>query len=101
DACLLVGSETLGWLSQKARDHLCRIPTVVLDPPDVECPMPAGVRIRVAVPGVHVAGTAYRMDGVPIPLRPALTCGYPTDEVVLRAIRTGDGVDAPGSSTVE
>lgn len=87
DACLLVGSETLGWLSRHALAHLGRIPTIVLDPPDVEATVSAAVRIRVALPGVHVGGTAYRMDGVPVPLRAALGSQYPTDEHVLNAIR--------------
>jgi formylmethanofuran dehydrogenase subunit B len=88
DLCLLVGSETLGWLSEQARGHLSRIPTIVLDPPGVESPLSGTVRIRIAVPGVHVGGTAYRMDGVPIPLRAALASRYPTDKEVLSAIRT-------------
>ena len=33
DACLIVGSDTLGWLSPQAFAHLRQIPTVVLDPP--------------------------------------------------------------------
>jgi formylmethanofuran dehydrogenase subunit B len=34
DACLLVGSETLDWLSPEAVAHLRQIPTVILDSPD-------------------------------------------------------------------
>jgi formylmethanofuran dehydrogenase subunit B len=87
DACLLVGSETLGWLSAEALGHLGRIPVVVLDAPDVESAVGATVRFRTAVPGVHLPGTAYRMDGVPVPLRAVLSSRYPSDEAVLSSIR--------------
>ena len=36
---------------------------------------------------IGAAGTAYRMDEVPLPLRPALGSPYPTDEEVIRRIR--------------
>ena len=36
-----------------------------------------------AVPGVSTLGTAYRMDKVPLPLRPALRSAHLTDEDVL------------------
>ncbi len=96
DACLLVGSETLGWLSAKAIAHLRQIPLVILDPPDVEPVLKPNVRFRVAVPGVHLAGTAYRMDGVPVPVRAVLPTQYPSDQAVLTNIlnqiegKTGD-----------
>ncbi len=86
DACLLVGSETLSWLSTKALAHLGRIPLVVLDPPNVPAIVRPTVLFRVAVPGVHLAGTAYRMDGVPVPLRAVLPPRYPSDQAVLSRI---------------
>ena len=89
DACLLVGSETLSWLSPQAIAHLRQIPTVVLDSPDVESAVPATVRFRTAVPGIHLAGIAYRMDGVPVPLRAVLPTPYPSDQQVLDDIRAG------------
>ena len=87
DACLLVGSETLGWLSTPAVAHLRRIPTVILDSPDVRSAIDATVRFRTAIPGIHRAGTAYRMDGVPVPLRAVLPTRYPGDEDVLSALQ--------------
>ena len=86
DACLLVGSETLSWLSPEAVARLRQIPLVVLDPPGVESPVGATVRFRTAIPGVHLAGTAYRMDGVPVPLRAVLPTHYPSDQAVLSSI---------------
>ena len=88
DACVLVGSETLGWLSARAVARLGQIPLVVLDAPDVQPVVRPTVLFRVAVPGVHLAGTAYRMDGVPVPLRAVLPTRYPSDQAVLSRILT-------------
>jgi formylmethanofuran dehydrogenase subunit B len=86
DACLLVGSETLGWLPPAALEHLHRIPTVVLDPASQQSPLSPRVRFRVGVPGIHFGGTAYRMDGVPIPLRAVLPTSFPSVTEVLDQI---------------
>jgi formylmethanofuran dehydrogenase subunit B len=87
DACLVIGSETLDGLSPRAMAHLRRIPSVVLDPPGVDSAFTATVRIRTAIPGIHQAGTAYRMDGVPVPLRAVLPTNYPSDRKILDDIR--------------
>ena len=42
--------------------------------------------VLVAATGISAPGTVYRMDEVPLPLRPALRSPYPTDEEVLRRI---------------
>jgi formylmethanofuran dehydrogenase subunit B len=86
DACLLVGSYGVRRFSQVAADYLKRIPTVVLDAPHFESLTPPTVRFTTAVPGVHLTGTAYRMDEVPIPLRAWLPAAYPSDADVLAAI---------------
>jgi formylmethanofuran dehydrogenase subunit B len=86
DACLLVGSETLGWLPPAAVDHLRRIPTVVMDPAGRDPAIAPTVRFRTGAAGIHVSGTAYRMDGVPIPVRAVLPARYPSDTEVLGAL---------------
>lgn len=60
DAALSVASDPMGNFSQPAREHLGRIP--------------------------YTAGTVYRMDDVPIPLRPAFESPYPSDQEVLTRI---------------
>ncbi|MGE0606100.1 MAG: formylmethanofuran dehydrogenase subunit B [Pirellulales bacterium] len=86
DACLLVGSEGVAALSPAAIEQIEQIPTIALDYPTVESfPRPT-VRITTAVYGVHLPGTAYRMDEVPIPLRAVLPPKYASDEEVLRQI---------------
>jgi formylmethanofuran dehydrogenase subunit B len=46
----------------------------------------ARVHITTAPTGISAPGTVYRMDEVPLPLRPALKSPYPTDEDVIRRI---------------
>jgi formylmethanofuran dehydrogenase subunit B len=87
DACLLVGSEGAAGLSPRAIEHLRQIPTIALDYPTVESFIPPTVRFTTAVYGIHLPGTAYRMDEVPIPLRAVLKSEYPSDEAVLAGIR--------------
>ena len=74
-------------MPQPGIDHLARIPTIVLDPKVTHTSRLARVHITTAVTGVSAPGTAYRMDEIPLPLRPALTSPYPTDEEVIRRIR--------------
>jgi formylmethanofuran dehydrogenase subunit B len=86
DLCLLLGSETIADFPPRALDHLRRIPVIVLDSPGVESPVPAEVKFRTAVYGIHRPGTAYRMDEVPIPLRVLLPTDYPSDGEVLNEL---------------
>jgi len=76
----------LATMPQPGIDHLARIPTIVLDPKVTHTSRLARVHITTAVTGVSAPGTAYRMDEIPLPLRPALVSPYPTDEEVLRRI---------------
>jgi formylmethanofuran dehydrogenase subunit B len=87
DACLLVGSQGVRRFAPEAAELLRRLPTVLLDAPHVDPLIPATVHFTTAVYGVHRAGTAYRMDEVPIPLRPFLPGEYPDDAEVLDGIR--------------
>jgi formylmethanofuran dehydrogenase subunit B len=86
DACLLLGSEGVAAFSPRAVAALRAIPTIALDYPTVESLIPPTVRFTTAVHGVHLPGTAYRMDEVPVPLRAVLPARYPADADVLRDI---------------
>jgi len=83
DACLLVGSEGLAPLDPEALAHLREIPVVALDYPGVPTLRPGDVQFTTAIYGVHAAGTAYRMDEIPVPLRAFLPSPYPTDHAIL------------------
>jgi formylmethanofuran dehydrogenase subunit B len=90
DVALFVGSDRIADFCPEARAELDRIPTILIDPPRLE-PLWAGhptVQFTTAIYGVHLPGTAYRMDDVPIPLRAALPSPYPSDADVLRAIES-------------
>jgi formylmethanofuran dehydrogenase subunit B len=86
DAALVLGADPGATMPQPGINHLARIPTIVLDPKVTQTSRLARVHITTAVTGISAPGTAYRMDEVPLPLRPALKSPYPTDETVIRRI---------------
>lgn len=86
DAALIVASDPMSNFSQPARDHLRRIPVVCLDPKLSDTAKAATVHFTTATYGINTTGTVYRMDDIPITLRPAFESPYPSDEEVLRAI---------------
>lgn len=86
DACLLVGSHGIQRLSNMARTNLAKIPTIVLDSPLAAPLIRPTVQFTTAIYGVHAAGTAYRMDEVPLPLKQILPVEYPTDAFVLNEL---------------
>ena len=51
----------------------------------------ARVHITTAPQGIAAPGTAYRMDELPMPLKPALKSPYPSDEEVVRRINEAIG----------
>jgi formylmethanofuran dehydrogenase subunit B len=95
DAALIVGADPGATMPQPGIDHLARIPTIVLDPKVTHTSRLARVHITTAATGVSAPGTVYRMDEVPLPLRPALKSPYPTDEEVLRRIRQAVAAKPP------
>jgi formylmethanofuran dehydrogenase subunit B len=86
DAALVIAADPAANFPQAAIEHLKRIPTIVLDPQLSETAKIARVAFTTAVYGINTAGTVYRMDDVPIRLRPALPSRYPSDEQVLQSI---------------
>ncbi|MEZ6132179.1 MAG: formylmethanofuran dehydrogenase subunit B [Planctomycetaceae bacterium] len=89
DACLLLGGETVKFLSRQARQSLQSLPTVLIDYPNTDCGLRPTVSITTAVYGIHVAGTIYRMDNVPLSTRALWKSDLPTDEDVLQQIAAG------------
>ena len=81
DAALVIACDALEQLP-----GLRELPTVVVDPRDTDTAKAARVAFATAVDGIEVAGTAHRMDGVPLPLRAPLGGDRPAAADVLAAI---------------
>ena len=62
------------------------IPFIALDPKETPTTRAAAVAFTVATYGINTGGTVYRMDDVPIPLRPACDSPHPSDQEVLKNI---------------
>ncbi len=97
DAALIVASDPAANFPRSAARRLAQIPTIVLDTHASETTKIAKVTIMTATAGIHVEGTVYRMDNVPIMLRKVLPSSRPSDEAVLgrlvaavRHLRNGD-----------
>jgi formylmethanofuran dehydrogenase subunit B len=86
DAALILGADPGATMPQVCIDHLARIPTIVLDPKVTHTSRLSRVHFTTAVTGISAPGTAYRMDEIPMPLRPALKSPYPTDEEIIARI---------------
>jgi formylmethanofuran dehydrogenase subunit B len=87
DATLVLGADPGATMPKPAIEHLKRTPTIVLDPKVTHTSKLSRVHITTAATGISAPGTAYRMDEIPLPLRPPLKSPYPTDEEVMRRIR--------------
>ena len=86
DAALIIASDPISNFTQAAREHLARIPSVVLDHKETPTTRAATVVFHTATYGINTSGTVYRMDDVPIPLRPAFASHLPSDKEILRGI---------------
>ncbi len=86
DAAFVLGADPGATMPQPGIDTLARVPTIVLDPKVTHTSRLARVHITTAPTGISSPGTVYRMDEVPLPLRPALKSPYPSDEEIVRRI---------------
>jgi formylmethanofuran dehydrogenase subunit B len=83
DAALVVASDPLTHLPPSACEHLRSIPLIAIAPKSTATLQAAAVAFTVATYGINVPGTVYRMDDVPISLRPALSSSLPSDLEIL------------------
>jgi formylmethanofuran dehydrogenase subunit B len=86
DAALIIASDPMSNFCQAAREHFVTIPSIVLDPKLTETAKAATVAFTTSTYGINTAGTVYRMDDVPLPLRPAFESPYWSDYDILKAI---------------
>ena len=87
DAAMIIASDPASNFSKKAIDHLKKIPVITLDAKETHTTKISKVRFAVATYGINTGGTVYRMDDVPISLRPAFDSPFPSDQEVLEGIR--------------
>jgi formylmethanofuran dehydrogenase subunit B len=73
-------------LADALRAAASRAPAIVVGPRASEAPFTTRVAIDTGVAGIHEAGIAYRMDDVPLPLRPPLGGRVSAAEVVSRLL---------------
>jgi formylmethanofuran dehydrogenase subunit B len=69
-AVLVAGS--VAELSPETAAAFGKVPTIVIGPRASEAPFTTRIAIDTGVAGIHEAGTGYRMDEIPLPLRPPL-----------------------------
>lgn len=86
DCAFIIGADPGATMPQPAIDTLARVPTIVLDPHVTHTSKLARVHITTAPAGIAAPGTGYRMDEIPMPLKPAIKSPYLTDEEVVRRI---------------
>jgi len=84
DASLVIGAA--GSIPPPVAARLARVATIAIGPRASAAPFAPAVAVDTGVAGIHEAGTAFRMDDVPLPLRPALD-GPPAAAATVRALR--------------
>jgi formylmethanofuran dehydrogenase subunit B len=86
DTVMVLAADPGATMPGPAIAHLARVPTIVLDPKITHTSRLARVHITTAPTGISTPGTVYRMDEIPLQLRPVLQSPYPSDEEVIRKI---------------
>jgi len=87
DALCVIASDPASNFSAKAIEHIRKIPVITLDPKPTVTSKLAKVAFTTATYGINVPGTVYRMDNVALSLRPAFDSPFPSDQMVLKAIK--------------
>lgn len=87
DAALFLATDPAANFPRKAIEHIRKIPVISLDAKRTPTSQLAHVAFATATYGINTGGTVYRMDDVPITLRPAFESPFPSDEEVLRRIK--------------
>ncbi len=87
DALCVIASDPASNFSAKAIEHIKTIPVITLDPKPTHTSQLAKVAFTTATYGINSPGTVYRMDNVALSLRPAFDSPFPSDQMVLKAIK--------------
>lgn len=87
DAALIIASDPASNFPKAAIEQLHSIPVITLDTKETITSKLAHVAFRTATYGINTGGTVYRMDDVPISLRPAFDSPFPSDEEILTSLK--------------
>lgn len=87
DALCVIASDPAANFSRKAIEHIKKIPVITLDTHQSMTSQYARVAFTTAAYGINVPGTVYRMDNVPMELRPSFKSPFPCDEEILCSIK--------------
>ena len=87
DAVLAICDDPISQLGAAARRRFESIPSIALDWRDTPTTAAAAVVIPLATIGVESGGTIFRLDGVPLALRPVVATAQPADHEALSALR--------------
>lgn len=86
DAAMVVGNDPMPDFTTEARQRLREIPTIVFSSVESKLLDEATVGFRTAMFGLETGGTVYRMDEIPLALRPVLKTSLPTDAAILQTM---------------
>jgi len=88
DALLAIASDPMSNFPGRLVKQMSSIPKITIDPHMTPTAEDSDVYIPTATVGIEAEGTAYRMDGVPLPLRRLVDPppGVPTDREVMSLI---------------
>ncbi len=82
DAAAVLVAGSAAELPAEVATTLSRVPTVAIGPRASETSFATRVAIDTGVAGIHEGGTGYRMDEVPLPLRPPIPGGRSAADVL-------------------
>ena len=89
DAAVIIASDPVANFPKPAIEHItsdkCKL--ISIDTKQTPTSEAAHVSIQTSTYGINTGGTVYRMDDVPISLRPAFDSPFPSDLEVLTKLR--------------
>lgn len=86
DAALIIATDPIAHLPNKAIKHLANIPLITIDPKFSLTALISDIVIPAATAGIEAEGTAYRMDGIPLRLKKVVNSEFPPDREILEHI---------------
>jgi len=86
DAAFIISSDPGAHFPKASVRHMMDIPVIQVDPYPNPTSEVADVVIPTQISGIECAGTAYRMDGVPIRMRKVLESDLPSDRKAIEDI---------------